>query len=417
MTALRQRLEAARAKVLAITGTTKGTKVHSPSKYPAPETLDQFKPVYVDVKRDDFAIKHSKFRINIAENPHLPAVIVDDPKGLVLKDITAVDLKTEGTQEGLGRLPQHLPSLSGLLLFNTQQNPYKKYVNLDPLLGKDGESKKIDNKKDSLADAPVTLVKGDTLPAFAGMQIGYKPVLETNEVPTFDLPTVLPELTMVADNINFQTANQSGLPSIAPTAIPIGLPEVNSTTPGQQTTPPPPTPDAGPPPPPPTGNAPPPPPPPPGTGVPPPPGGPSNPPPPPPPVGGGPPPPPPNIPPTIAQPDGVRNSLLEDIRKGHQNRLKKVQKDDDDGGSEKATSKKKSAPAGDLFGDLINALNRRRKGISSGKVVAKQKEAKKASGGDEDGEVPSKIALPDLGDDAASKGGSEEGDWDGDEED
>ena len=33
-----------------------------------------------------------------------------------------------GMQEGLGKLPPFLPSVSSLLLFNSQLNPYKKVL-------------------------------------------------------------------------------------------------------------------------------------------------------------------------------------------------------------------------------------------------------------------------------------------------
>lgn len=64
--------------------------------------------------------------------------------------------------EGLGRLPSHLPSISSLLLFNTQENPYNVYATIDNLLGVDAEEETGD-KKDILADAPVTVEKGEEL--------------------------------------------------------------------------------------------------------------------------------------------------------------------------------------------------------------------------------------------------------------
>jgi hypothetical protein len=37
--------------------------------------------------------------------------------------------------EGLGGLPPNLMSVSSLLLFNTEENPYKRYAVVDPLRG------------------------------------------------------------------------------------------------------------------------------------------------------------------------------------------------------------------------------------------------------------------------------------------
>ena len=38
--------------------------------------------------------------------------------------------------EGLGKLPKTIDTVGSLLLFNTVENPYKKYVIMDPLAGK-----------------------------------------------------------------------------------------------------------------------------------------------------------------------------------------------------------------------------------------------------------------------------------------
>lgn len=38
-------------------------------------------------------------------------------------------------QEGLGKLPSYIPSVTALLLFNTSDNPYKTYVERDNLSG------------------------------------------------------------------------------------------------------------------------------------------------------------------------------------------------------------------------------------------------------------------------------------------
>jgi hypothetical protein len=69
---------------------------------------------------------------------------------------------TEADWEGLGRLPEHLPSISSLLLFNTQDNPYNVYVSIDNLLGEDRVAAPTDDK-DRLADAPTTVRMGEEI--------------------------------------------------------------------------------------------------------------------------------------------------------------------------------------------------------------------------------------------------------------
>lgn len=39
--------------------------------------------------------------------------------------------------DGLGRLPRNIPSVASLLLFNTDDTPYQRYMALDNLLGQD----------------------------------------------------------------------------------------------------------------------------------------------------------------------------------------------------------------------------------------------------------------------------------------
>jgi WAS family protein 1 len=110
-------------------------------------------------------------------------------------------------------------------LFNTPENPYKKYISLDNLSGKEARaSKKDDDKKESkLADAPKTFLEGDVLPAISTIDYGYKPVL--GEVPELHLPSVLPNLPNIAD---ISWSVQSGITSIAPSFITPDLPSLGT---------------------------------------------------------------------------------------------------------------------------------------------------------------------------------------------
>ena len=80
------------------------------------------------------------------------------------KEVSILDSKDfkEAEEEGLGRLPRHMPSVSSLLLFNTEENPYNVYATIDNLLGVDVQESTGD-KKDILADAPVTVIQGEEL--------------------------------------------------------------------------------------------------------------------------------------------------------------------------------------------------------------------------------------------------------------
>ena len=65
--------------------------------------------------------------------------------------------------EGLGRLPAVVQSVTDLLLFNTQDNPYKKYVSLDNLTGIRRKKEKESPKKRKLGEAPDTIKTGETM--------------------------------------------------------------------------------------------------------------------------------------------------------------------------------------------------------------------------------------------------------------
>lgn len=402
------RISTAHAKVQHLASlTSKATTVLSPNKYPAPAVLEDFKPAFVTSAEG--RPKHSKY--TLADQPHITVANVRDPltDASVLTETQNTDLRDNSIQEleGLGRLPETLRSISGLLLFNTAENPYKVYVSLDNLAGSDIVGNQKDEKEKELAEAPRTVTEGEKLPSLAAIEYGYRPVL--GEVPLFNLPDALPNLPMVAD-ISWSSVVPE-LPSIAPSHE-ANLPALPSFDPASNL-PPAPAPASAPaasaaapaPPPPPTvaaaapaAAAPPPPPPPPPTAVPkappappvPPPAGGAPPPPPPPPPGGAPSaPPPPSIPVEVAGALTSRSSLLEDIRKGRTLKSSKTRKIKEkappkkdeaaaEGDAAGGGGKKPPASTGDIFSDLIMALNRRRVGINPSAKKSDKSEEKKS---------------------------------------
>lgn len=297
--------------------------------------------------------------------------------------------------EGLGRLPPRLPSVSSLLLFNTDHTPYEQYMTLDNLLGQDRSGETRETNAELFA-APRTVAEGDTLPEAAMLDYTYAPELE--ELPAMSLPSALPNLPGVADiqwagaqddvlapsgskrggdrawadgprpapaaNPTAATAGATGAAAGAGAAAPAAAPASAATTAAAPAAasapvsaagapPPPPPPMAKPPPPPPApksapaafsgasdnadddDNA--------GGG-----GG-----------GGG------------AEPgDGGRGDLLASIRAGRKLKKvaerKKVEEEED-----KTPAKHGGGATGDIMSDLMSALSRRRQGIAS-KAVAKQ---------------------------------------------
>lgn len=131
-----------------------------------------------------------------------------------------MDQAQELTQEweGLGRLPEYLPSISSLILFNTSENPYNVLMSIDNLKGRDDDEnyKPQDvslplflfaflsdliickQDQDDEIETPASLLGGSTLPSYQIADYSYKPVLV--DVPDLDLPLFLPELGNVGES-------------------------------------------------------------------------------------------------------------------------------------------------------------------------------------------------------------------------
>ena len=150
--------------------------------------------------------------------------------------------------EGLGRLPRHLPSISSLLLFNTAENPYKKYVVLDPLEGAKTKTRdKIGDEENKLSEAPVTITKGEELQRGQQDSIMYVPLMP--ELPELDVPEML-QLPYVASDMFFQGDSMASIaPSLANTAVPdlpnLADPDAPAATAATSGQPPPPPTDTG----------------------------------------------------------------------------------------------------------------------------------------------------------------------------
>eukprot|EP01114_Cavostelium_apophysatum_P003319 TRINITY_DN1314_c0_g1_i1.p2 TRINITY_DN1314_c0_g1~~TRINITY_DN1314_c0_g1_i1.p2 ORF type:complete len:452 (+),score=102.15 TRINITY_DN1314_c0_g1_i1:1450-2805(+) len=354
---LTARLGVAHSKVKQLQGTTRAVTVLSPAKYPASEHIGDYSSLYVQAAAN-MQLKRHNYKLN--EMAHLGGdSFTPISEDVMMKEIAEKD--KDVSKEGLGRLPEHLPSVSSLLLFNSSENPYKKYHSLDNLAGRAKPLQAKPVKKTELTPAPKTFIEGDTLPAVSTIEYAYRPVL--GAVPEMNIPSVLPNLGNVAD---LTWSATSSVAPIAPSFPSMDLPAIDQiqSTPVAAAAPdmasvPAPPPAPGPPPPPPMPS---------GAGVPPPP----------------PPPPGPSIrsnnddddddddnepsggrPAEVPEPTDNRRSLLDDIRKGHMNRLKNSKKRKVQEAPKKAAGK--AAPAassGDIFSDLLTALSQRRKGIS-----------------------------------------------------
>ena len=255
LTAINNRINVAQAKIDKIrNSSSKATRVFSPPKYPAPNKLEDYYTVFRDVDpmlqkvrknkapvhsrfqevtHDTLRLKTKHFNIKLASKKKTrEGVIMDDPEQL---------------GEGLGSLPRHLPSVSSLLLFDTSENPYKKYVLLDPLSGAQIKIRdKLEEKENELAEAPSSILHGEQLERGPQDSTIYQPVMP--DLPELEVPVSLPFLAHIADDIAYTAdLGPSIAPSLANTALPDlpNLADPTITDGGQPPPPPPPPPSDG----------------------------------------------------------------------------------------------------------------------------------------------------------------------------
>lgn len=122
-------------------------------------------------------------------------------------------------------MPKNLRSVSSMLLFNTNQNVYYRlrsgkipHDRQDPTRAR-GDADEGDERL--LQDAPPTTALDDMSLGPELEQFSYIPSI--GEVPNLDLPSLLPDLQGIADDVTFEA--ESG-PSIAPSLLYVeGLPD------------------------------------------------------------------------------------------------------------------------------------------------------------------------------------------------
>ncbi|ETW10349.1 hypothetical protein H310_00672 [Aphanomyces invadans] len=360
------------------------TTVFSTAKYPAPQVLPAMKSLYCDKPYEEnppLAVSDSAVHFLPAEapTPGQRAQLMAEVLDLFERVNPAVETcraEINMAKEGLGPLPDNVPSIGSVLLFNSGENPYQQYTSWDNLLGV--EVAEEEEKKKVLAAAPDSVMNGgdgfdgtidkglfkpsfvmydkgqfpDVLPGLKGVAVEYKYENQgtTSIAPSMFQDSGLPDLPQIAEFAAGPTALQPhtggivlGPTDVAPPPPPPPPPSFDGMVPP----PPPPPPtldDAGrplpPPPPPPMAD-------------------PNQPPPPPPPApaGGdpvdGPPPPP--------EPANPRASLLDAIRNAGMSKLRKVADGRD---VKKAAVHEEEKPPLTLADEIAERMRRRQNALS-----------------------------------------------------
>ncbi|KAK3102807.1 hypothetical protein FSP39_014056 [Pinctada imbricata] len=415
---INDRVSLAQAKVDKIKGSNKATKVFASAKYPAPDALEEYDLLFpLEGTNGLREPKRPHYKV-VSKHKVVDTKTLRDKLQFFNVHLDTKKKQQEGSQhEGLGGLPKNVPSVSSLLLFNTSENLYKKYVMLDPL-GVVTKTRTAIEEESEMAEAPSTIAQREEMQRLQAENFFYMP--DIGDVPEIAVPDFLPDLQGVADDLSFQLDQEI---SIAPSVLSSNIPDLPSVVADSETLPTLPDTTA---PPPPINNpasAPPPPPPPPPAGAPPPPPPPpppeAPPPPPPPPAEGPPPPPPTEVPTEVAAPSDGRSSLLESIRAAGgagKAKLKSVKERKSE--KKKKKEEEKAAPpaagGGDLMSDLFSRLQMRRKGISGGggggsKGGGEKSESASSGGGSAMDKISSMIPPPPKP--GGGEGGDDEEDW------
>uniref|UniRef100_G1U687 WH2 domain-containing protein n=1 Tax=Oryctolagus cuniculus TaxID=9986 RepID=G1U687_RABIT len=216
--AIGQRVSLAQAKIEKIKGSKKAIKVFSSAKYPAPERLQEYGSIFSGAQ-DPGLQGRPRHRIQSKHRPLDERALQEKLKYFPVCVSTKPGPEDEA-EEGLGGLPSNISSVSSLLLFNTTENLYKKYVFLDPLAGAVTKTHVMLGAEtgEKLFDAPLSISKREQLERQVPENYFYVPDL--GQVPEIDVPSYLPDLPGIADDLMYSADLGPGIAPSAPGAIP-----------------------------------------------------------------------------------------------------------------------------------------------------------------------------------------------------
>ncbi|PIO31721.1 hypothetical protein AB205_0118720 [Aquarana catesbeiana] len=211
---INNRVSLAQAKIEKIKGSKKAIKVFSSAKYPAPDRLQEYTSIFSGAE-DLFSEKRPRHKIQSKHRPLDEQALQEKLKYFPVY-VSSRAQEEEGAEEGLGSLPRNINSASSLLLFNTTENLYKKYVFLDPLAGVVTRTNQATEGEDGdrLFDAPFSITKREQLERQTAENYFYVPDL--GQVPEIDVPYYLPDLPGVADDLMYSADLGPGIAPSAP---------------------------------------------------------------------------------------------------------------------------------------------------------------------------------------------------------
>uniref|UniRef100_K7GJA0 WASH complex subunit 1 n=1 Tax=Pelodiscus sinensis TaxID=13735 RepID=K7GJA0_PELSI len=224
--AIGERVSLAQAKIETIKGSKKAIKVFSSAKYPAPEVLQEYSSIFTDSQEGGLEVlpRHRAQSLHPLLHPN---ALQEKLKYFPVCVSTKVH-QEDDAEEGLGSLPRNISSLSSLLLFNTTENLYKKYVFLDPLAGAVTKTHVTlgTETEEKLFDAPLSITKRGQLDRQVAENYFYVPNL--GQVPEIDVPSYLPDLPGIAADLMYSADLGPGIAPSAPSSAIPELPTFNT---------------------------------------------------------------------------------------------------------------------------------------------------------------------------------------------
>lgn len=201
LAAINHRADLAQARIDKIKGIKKATRVFSSAKYPAPDKLQPYETLYSE-QNELAELKRQSYNL-ISKFTAVDERTLKDKLQFYNVHLNIKKKQDEMKGEGLGSLPKNLHSVSSLLLFNTTENPYKKYVMLDPLAGAVTKTRSnLEEEEEDIGAAPISITQGEALDRLSTQNYFYVPNL--GDVPEIDVPAYLPDLPGIADDVSYR---------------------------------------------------------------------------------------------------------------------------------------------------------------------------------------------------------------------
>lgn len=214
---LSSRIVTAKVQVDSISGTKRAITIKSSSRYPSMSSdVEDFHTVF----GDKFGV-HTDFPLaTLSLNGGLSRESSEDGTLELFRFFSETSHEYLSNDKfrkaGLGNMPSNIDSVTEMLLFNSNELPYHRSMTVDNLdVGDPFIEERKELKQIPLPPPPESVLQGSTLSSTKPEDFIFRPI--HRQVPSFSLPSSLPNLPMVAEiSWNSSKSEVSGQSSIVP---------------------------------------------------------------------------------------------------------------------------------------------------------------------------------------------------------